>query len=779
MPYNMFEKEEFMKTTSEALEFGRIQAAIKQYTHSEVAKNYIEHLAMFSHREELQDALATLKEMIETMVRFSSWPLNSSFDLFPIITNGKKGGILTPLDIDHVATDIGQCNDIKRFFGKLDRDYPFLKEIVADFFDLTPLQKEIHRVIAPNLTIYDEASAALKSIRQRMRRQEQKINEKVNRLAGLYSSFLSDNLLTIRDGHYVLPVKTSEKNKVNGIIHDISDSGQTTFIEPNEIVVLNNEMVALKNNELEEIRRILRALTMLIISEEDHLLANNKLIGLIDFYSAKAKYALEINATIADVNTQSTIKIKSARHPLLDQNKVVANDFSFTMEERIVIISGPNAGGKTVALKTVGLLILMHHAGLAIPADEGANICFIKNIYVDIGDSQSISDNLSTFSGHIANLVSITSEAKSNDLILIDELGTGTDPDEGAALAEAVVKFLLEKNVFAMISSHYSGLKIMAINTEGLINASMIFDEHKLEPTYRMSLGVPGSSYGVMVAKRLGLNTRIIDTAKFILNNQGTSDIALTIQNLEQSSRDVLQKQTILDKKLKDIGLIEQQIESEKEELNRRKKNFLEDVNDEKAMLIDEALKKANAILATLEGAKKPHEVIAAKKELTDLLDAEPDFKSKDIIHENDFVLVTGLGILGRVTRIQGNHARIRAINGLSISADVDKLVHAEVPKKKKNNPVTNHDSVIVQGKVGLECNVIGFHVDEALAEVSRFLDGCRVKHYKEVRIIHGDGSGALRRAVHEYLKNQSWIKDFRLGGPGEGGLGATMVTLK
>ncbi|MCH4202463.1 MAG: hypothetical protein LKF54_05820, partial [Bacilli bacterium] len=290
-----------MKTTSEALEFGRIQAAIKQYTHSEVAKDYIEHLAMFSHREELQDALATLKEMIETMVRFSSWPLNSSFDLFPIITNGKKGGILTPLDIDHVATDIGQSNDIKRFFGKLDRDYPFLKEIVADFFDLTPLQKEIHRVIAPNLTIYDEASAALKSIRQRMRRQEQKINEKVNRLAGLYSSFLSDNLLTIRDGHYVLPVKTSEKNKVNGIIHDISDSGQTTFIEPNEIVVLNNEMVALKNNELEEIRRILRALTMLIISEEDHLLANNKLIGLIDFYSAKAKYALEINATIADV----------------------------------------------------------------------------------------------------------------------------------------------------------------------------------------------------------------------------------------------------------------------------------------------------------------------------------------------------------------------------------------------------------------------------------------------------------------------------------------------
>ncbi|NCA96380.1 MAG: hypothetical protein EOM74_05315, partial [Methanomicrobia archaeon] len=328
----------------------------------------------------------------------------------------------TPSDLDHIATDILPVNDIKKFFKKDIDKYPLIKDLLLDLTDLSSLEKAIHKVIAPNLSIFDDASPALRSIRRKIKSQEDSIAQKAQQLVHTYADFLSDTLITMRNGHVVLPVKSANKNKVSGIIHDLSDTGLTTFIEPNILVEMNNELVILKSAELEEINYLLKLLTKQVIEQEIPLIANNKLIGFIDFVDVKARYALSIDAFVCEIVKEGrAIEFKRARHPLLDPKKVVANDFMLNDDSRVIVISGPNAGGKTVALKTVGLLVMMHQSGLAVPLFETGKLSFFRQLHVDIGDSQSISDNLSTFTGHLTNLISMSNIVSSRDLVLIDE----------------------------------------------------------------------------------------------------------------------------------------------------------------------------------------------------------------------------------------------------------------------------------------------------------------------------------------------------------------------
>ena len=473
-----------MQNIYETFEFNRIKEHLLEYAKTELAKVYIDELKMFDNPNDVKNALEDLKEISSIIVRFGPLPIHNSANALVLIDLAKKTGLLTPRDLSLIAEDVLTITKISAFLKKIDSLYPRVNAMTEGFIDLSNLEKEIHRVITNSLTVADNASTDLYQIRHQLKKAEANLQSKIASLAFSYGKYLNDDNITIRDGHFVLPVKTVDKSKVNGIVYDVSDSGNTTFIEPLEIVQINNEITALKVQENEEIRRILKALTALVLLQEGEIITNNKIIAKLDFLSAKALYAGEINADIAEISDKQEIYLELARHPLIDPKKVVANSFELNENEPIIIISGPNAGGKTVSLKTVGLLTLMHQAGLALPVRK-AKVGYFKHIFIDIGDNQSLSDNLSTFSAHISQIGEIIHAVGGKDLVLLDELGTGTDPKEGEALAVEVTKYLEAKHALAMISSHFAAMKEYAFLSKNIANASMIFDEENLSPTYR------------------------------------------------------------------------------------------------------------------------------------------------------------------------------------------------------------------------------------------------------------------------------------------------------
>ena len=483
-----------MQDIYQTFEFSKIQESIKEYSKTELGREYIADLKMFSSLNEIKESLADLNEMVSVVNRFGIMPINTSANALYLIGLAKKTGLLTPRDLNLIADDVLTSQAILKFFKKIDVSYPRLNSKIMTFEDLSSLEKEIHRVITSSLTISDKATPELKAIRDKIRRLENSLQQKIASLSFTYSKFLNDDNATIRDGHFVLPVKTTEKSKVLGIIYDVSDSGATTFIEPMEIVQINNELTSLKVEENEEIRKILKALTSLVLLQEKEIIHNNSVIAELDFLIAKSLYANEVDGVIAELHEEQIVDLVKARHPLIDKNKVVSNSYRLTNDKRIIIISGPNAGGKTVSLKTVGLIVLMNQCGLAVPAAK-ADLSYFKNIYIDIGDNQSLSDNLSTFSAHMNQIGEISQKVGGKDLVLIDELGTGTDPKEGEALALSIVKYLEKKKCFAMISSHFSALKEYAFLSDNIDNSSMIFDEEHLSPTYIFRQGAPGMSY--------------------------------------------------------------------------------------------------------------------------------------------------------------------------------------------------------------------------------------------------------------------------------------------
>lgn len=771
-----------MRNIEQLLEFDQIKLRLRDLARTEIGRNHIEQLTMFDDVFLLQNSLDLLKEMIDVNARYGSVPIHVGFDLSKLIEGAHKSGILTPSDLDHIATDILLVNDIKKFFKKDIDKYPLIKDLLLDLTDLSSLEKAIHKVIAPNLSIFDDASPTLRSIRRKIKSQEDSIAQKAQQLVHTYADFLSDTLITMRNGHVVLPVKSANKNKVNGIIHDLSDTGLTTFIEPNILVEMNNELVIFKNAELEEINYLLKLLTKQVIEQEIPLIANNKLIGFIDFVDVKARYALSIDAFVCEIVKEGrAIEFKRARHPLLDPKKVVANDFLLNDDSRVIVISGPNAGGKTVALKTVGLLVMMHQSGLAVPLFETGKLSFFRQLHVDIGDSQSISDNLSTFTGHLTNLISMSNIVSSRDLVLIDELGTGTDPQEGEALAVSIVEHIRKRGALALVSSHYGGLKSYALAHRGVTNASMVFVEETMSPTYQLRIGIPGRSYGLEVAEKLGLHPTMMAYARELLAGQQADEVAKLTHKLEVEVRKVEEQKIVLAKLEKSLEQEKNKLEMMQKSLDERKAHFFEDVEEEKAKMLEEAQAKVDEIIDELTGKKpKLHELIAAKKSLEETLEDEEETLIDDSIQLDDYVTIKGMEITGRVVKIKNQQVQLISLSGLSVKTTLDKLYKIERPKTQKAlKPTVNADAVLTAAQVKLEHNVIGLRVEEALESVEKYLDDCRVKNYKSVRIIHGSGTGALRSAIHNYLKNQSFVDSFRFGGQGEGGVGATVVYLK
>jgi len=765
-----------MQDIYQTFEFNKIKENIKEFSKTELGKVYIDSLIMFSSMEDVSSKLEDLKEMMSIIARFSYLPIETSANALELIKLAKKTGMLTPRDFNLIANDILTINNINKYFLKIQDGYPRIKEKTSRFIDLSSLEKEIRRVITSSLTVADNATPELKEIRNNIKKVEAELDKKVASLAFSYSSYLSNDASTIRDGHFVLPVKTSDKSHVLGVVHDVSSSGNTTFIEPLEIVELNNKLTALKVAENDEIRKILKALTNLVLLQESEIINNNSIIAELDFLSAKAQYGISVQGEIAELSTLQEVELVDARHPLIDKDKVVANTYKIDNEKRIVIISGPNAGGKTVSLKTVGLLVLMNQSGLALPVFK-AKLGYFKNIYIDIGDNQSLSDNLSTFSAHMSHISEIVDLVKGKDLVLLDELGTGTDPKEGEALAMATVKYLESKNCLAMVSSHFDGLKEYAFLSKNIENSSMIFDEEKLVPTYKYRLGNPGRSYGLDVAKRYGIKLEIIDEAKqFIDQNQNTStsELMLVLQKkLEQAT--LLEDE--LNKTKKQLELLEKKLTIEKDNLENRKVNLMKEVEEDKEKLIFKAKERINEVMNLLsKDGIKLHEVIELKKKIEDLEEEEESVDYDEEIKENDYVSVPSLAISGKVVRINKNKATVVGTDGISFEIDVVKLTHIEKPKDTKQKKV-NYSTTKINTSLSLEKNLIGMHVEEASRELAKYIDDCMLHNLTQVRIIHGFGSGALRKMTREYL-DAHHIK-YRPGDASEGAGGATVVILR
>lgn len=767
-----------MKDIYETFEFNEIIKMIEPYAKTEIGLSSIRNLKMFTDVSLLNDELSHLEEIISYTQKYRNLKIYPHKDISTYISLIKKGG---RGNIEFFYQVHQYLENAKELIDETVKDinYPYLNTLISSLNDLENLKYRIEKVINKDLTISDNASSSLREIRKQLKNEIASQSKIMNSLMIKYKDYLNDEHVALRNANYTLSIKQTYKNKVDGVVVDESTSGNTAFIEPLEIIVSNNKIQRLKEKEKEEIDRILDELTASSYNNIDDIKVDQDVITYLDFLLAKGNFALDNNYLVPQIVSEKKISFIGARHPLIDKEKVVKNDFVLN-KEKIMIITGPNAGGKTVALKVIGLLVMMAESGLALPTTKRGELSFFDHVYVDMGDSQSLIDNLSTFSGHIKNLKEIVSLIDDSSLVIFDELGSGTSPLDGEALAIASIKYIHQKNAFGIITSHFDGVKTFALENDYILNASMAFDEENISPTYRLRLGVAGKSYGLEMAYRLGLNQTILLDASNYLEEKRKSDKEITLKMLqkkleenEQIQFELKEKEDLLNKKLNSL-------EAQKQELQRQIDRVKDNAEEEKEKLVKEAKEKIEKTYEefTSQENKKLHQVIKAKKDLDDLLDDEDNFNEVTFVPSiGDFVRATSYGVIGKVIRIKGDNVTLITNGGMNITAKVNELTKvskAQEPKKKVYTPSYKLDK-----KVPLECNIVGFHIEEGIREIDKYLDDAITAHYSEVRLIHGSGTGKLRTAVHEYLNKRKDIKSYRLGGLGEGGVGATVVTLK
>ena len=768
-----------MKNIYSTFEFNLIKERLLKHATVELAKKYVEDLSMFDSKEELEDSLTYLNEGIRYANKYGRLNIYYHPNLIPNLVSIKKGGIGSKEFFYQVGYLLENIKLIKEEF-KESEVFVLIDEIVKSLNSLDQVKARIDRVISPSLDILDSASPNLYRIRTKILRLESSISSLSRQLVDKYRNYLSDGHGALKNGIFTLMVKSTYKNRVQGIVHATSDTGQTLFIQPQELIEVYNEIASLKEEELQEIQIILKELSLFISKYDRELLVNNLNIARLDFIFAKATFAISYNGEIAKISNEKKILLKSAAHPLIDPKKVVRNDFIME-KEKMMVITGPNAGGKTVALKVVGLLVIMHQCGLALPIKEGGELAFFDNIFADIGDNQSIIDNLSTFSSHIVNIQDILSKVDSHSLVIIDELGSGTSPLDGEAIGLGVIDYLLNKNCFSMISSHYEALKTYALENDDILCASMIFDEKEIRPTYQLLLHVASSSYGIEVAERFGLNNEVISRAKKYLEERKLSDKEIRLEVLNAQINEV--------EKLKKMLLLkEEELQKEQEKLrveiqkNRDLRNeIIQNAEDEKRLLVEKAKEEMDEIFKEFKSLEnvKLHQLIDAKKKLENNPNLNDEEDEEDIVcNIGDSVEVIASKARGKVTRLDKNRATILLDGGLTLQVKLNQIRKVTVVKPNKKKTYTP-DIISNMKRVSTECNVIGMTVKEAIEVISKYLDDCTVVHYKQCRIIHGCGTGKLRSGVHEYLKKCPYVESYRLGGMGEGGVGATVVTLK
>jgi len=794
------------KRLIEKIGFDAIREAAAKQARSSMAKDRISQLMPSSRRQEVEKDLSSTREMMNLLQNEAAFPLNNLHDVRDFLKKSRAEGSLLPMEafLD-ILELIVTARRVKSFIKDRENDYPELKKVSIGLIPLKNLEDEIRNIITENGELRSDASDTLKSIRNRLNRKRNELRSTINKVMSRAAKegMTSDEGPTIRSGRMVIPIQAEYKRKIQGFVHDVSSTGQTVYLEPVEALNINNEIRQLESEEKREIERILRQLTNHVRTDRESIRQNLDVLTQLDVIAAKAQLGINLDCFVPVICDSSKLYLKDAYNPLLKlknlglkeekREKVVPLDLELSDHEQCLVITGPNAGGKSVAMKTLGLCVMMTQSGFAIPAKDSTELPIYSGLFVDMGDDQSIENDLSTFSSRLEWMRDTMKSADQNSLVLIDEAAAGTDPEEGGALFQALIELLMQRHAKILVTTHHGSLKIFAHDHPKAVNGSMEFDQDTLSPTYRFKKGVPGSSYAFEIAQRMELDDTLLSKARTLLG-ESKSNMETLISELETKSQeaeelkrkyDNLQEQTEAARHKYDEkrSAIEKEKETIREKALREAKQIMQSANRKIEEAVEQIVDKGEKDSETIRQARG--EVEKHKKEVDEQLDKLETKKkrrkqaSEEPPAEGDTVRLEDANTTGELVEVSGNKAVVMA-GGLRLKTDYEKLVKVEdASKKKKKQKVT----VNIMGRdtstvVKTRLEVRGMRGPEAMKEVEYYLDNALAAGLNEVEIIHGKGEGILKSLIHEYLEKRKEVQDYRLAPIEQGGAGCTIVKL-
>ena len=783
------------------LEYKKILERLQNKAGSILGKELAGGLQPSSDIDEVKERLRETAEavMVSSM---ANPPLGGIRDIRELMKKIGIGAVIETSEIMDVLTTMYAMRGVKKFFKELELDAPILKNWARGLEILGELERNLENTVDEHGNLRDDASVELKRIRREVKTSQARIKDHLNNIlhSAEYQKYFQDAIVTMRGDRYVVPIKQEYRQYFPGIVHDQSASGSTVFVEPMAVVNLNNDIKQLVAAEKHEVERILRDISNQIRRKDDILMENCDILAFIDFTFAKAGLAREMKAVEPVVSEDGATSLLSARHPLIDSDKVVPIDISIGADYNMLLVTGPNTGGKTVSMKTLGLLVLMAQAGLFLPVENGSQIAVYNNIYADIGDEQSIEQSLSTFSAHMTHLVEILAKVESDDLLLLDELGAGTDPEEGAALAMAILEQLLNIKATVMATTHYSELKTFAFSRDGIENACVEFDVNTLRPTYRLLTGIPGASNAFAISRRLGLSEALVIRAKQLIQADH-AQFEKVINQLEKEKMMYEQMNADIEAKLQRAQKMEAKAEAMRTELSQKKADIIRKAKDEGSALVRRARRESEEIIKQLKeqfndmGIQKRQQAIQdARNKLNEeagrvrpgIVSAKAFRKPVDLktIEVGDIIYVTKLDQKGTVLGVHGKELEIQ-LGAMKTTMKASACKFVEKGKKEQPSTLSGRKSkggssfISKTQEAHRDIDIRGMMVDEAEVVLGKFIDDSIMAGLSQVLIIHGKGTGALRKGVHEYLKHHRNVAGFNFADMSEGGTGATLVTLK
>lgn len=785
-----------IENTLNKLEFNQIKNILSNYCHTYLGKKLVCQLEPSFSKEEVSQKLAQTEEAIRLLYQNSVPYISEIADITISLKMLEQSSVLSLKSILEITNILKLAQSLKDYFQKdyIDEsNYPILSKLFSCLYTNKNITDRIFACVIDENTLDDNASSTLQSIRKKQRRLEQDIRSRLNEMihSSKYAKYVQENVVTIRNDRFVIPIKEEYRSQIKGFVHDVSNAGSTLFIEPISVFEMNNEINQLKLEEEIEIEKILQELSNLFVPYVAELKLDCEIIGFLDFIFAKATYAKNLDACIPILNDKKEIHLKNARHPLLDSNKVVPITLSLGDNFSTLLITGPNTGGKTVTLKTVGLLTCMACSGLAIPADEKSSIFVFDHIFADIGDDQSISDSLSTFSSHLLNIINIVKIATNNSLILVDELGSGTDPVEGANLAISILEYFHQKGALTIATTHYPELKKYALLHDDFENASVSFDLATLSPTYQLLVGIPGKSNAFEISKRLGLCDEIIENAK---SRMSFDDVRIEdlLKNIYEDKEKIEKEKLEISASLEKISTIKQNLKEKEKILQEQEKELLNTAKQNARNLLLDAKEEVTEILKQAKNTGSKRELEQLRSNLNNEIKSLSPSTSSILSNAslsleeatlNTKVFVPSLNQEGVIVSSPSRSNEVQVqIGNIKMNLPISALEKSKISNSSKKNKKENfgsYTSISKSRTVKTEINVIGYNAEEAVFVIDKFLDDCSLAKLQTVRIIHGKGTGKLRNGIHTFLKTNPHVKSFRLGSYGEGEMGVTVVELK
>lgn len=784
------------------LEYTKIRERLTAQALSPMGKEKCSALVPLDNISEIVREQKETTEAVNMALKKGRLPLGGIKDIRSHLERAEAGGVLAIDELMAVGEFLYVCRKVKNYSKQENKadTFPVLEDYFAIVKTINNVENEINRCILNEQEISDDASSGLRTVRREIRNANGSIRDKLNSIiySAAYKTMLQDAVITIRNDRYCVPVRAEYQSSFPGMVHDRSNTGSTVFMEPTAVIQLNNKIKELQSKEKEEIEKILAELTSLVAENVDVMEANMNVIAHLDFVFAKAELSLKMNGSEPKFNNDGIIDIRKGRHPLLDEKAVVPIDINIGRDFSTLLITGPNTGGKTVALKTLGLFTLMGQAGLHIPAFDSSQLAVFDEVFADIGDEQSIEQSLSTFSAHMTNIVKILENVTPNSLVLFDELGAGTDPTEGAALAMAIIQHLHEMRVRTAVTTHYSELKVYALSTDGVENACCEFNVETLRPTYKLLIGIPGKSNAFAISKKLGLPDFVIDSAKEFISSENVK-FEDVITDLEISKKSVIYEQERAEQYRKEAERLKNEVEAQRTKINEQKEKILSDARAEARMVYQQAKEESDRIIKEINKAarekagqnklnEKRSELKGKVSAMDELIEKSRKKKVAAVkpikdLKQDDDVYVVSFDRTGTAMSAPDSNGDVMVQCGnMKIKVPLAELTYYEAKKEPKTNSSRNISSKVRAGKsqfIASEIDCRGQNVEEGLGNIDKYLDDAYLAGLKTVTIIHGKGTGVLRAAVQKYLRTNPHVKSYRPGTFGEGEMGVTVVELK